>query len=167
VSYWNNYVAVTQMGGQGTFVDPRLDIKVIRTPDRVHGQLPALLAYQLSLPAPAPREGSFDPALAEAGKVIFQQVGCADCHSVPHYTDVNQGILHDPAEVGQDATYAMRTATGKYRTTPLRGLWQHAPYFHDGSAQTLADVVEHYDGVLALELTDAEKAALEEFLKTL
>lgn len=167
VSYWNNYVAVTQMGGQGTFVDPRLDIKVIRTPDRVHGQLPALLAYQLSLPAPAPREGSFDPALAEAGKVIFQQVGCADWHSGPHYTDVNQGILHDPAEVGQDATYAMRTATGKYRTTPLRGLWQHAPYFHDGSAQTLADVVEHYDGVLALELTDAEKAALEEFLKTL
>lgn len=56
VSYWNNYVAVTQMGGQGVFVDPRLDIKIIRTPDRVHGKLPDLLAYQLSLPTNAGRQ---------------------------------------------------------------------------------------------------------------
>ena len=35
----------------------------------------------------------------------------------------------------------MRTPNKMYRTTPLRGLWQHPPYFHDGSAATLADVV--------------------------
>jgi mono/diheme cytochrome c family protein len=167
VSYWNHYVAVTQMGGQGVFVDPQLDLKIRRTPDRVHGQLPALLDYQLSLDIPAPPPGSYDPELAQAGKLVFHAVGCADCHVPPFYTDVNSGTLHDPAEVGQDPAYAQRTVTGQYRTTPLRGLWQHPPYFHDGSAETLADVVDHYDVVLQLDLTDEERAALVEFLKTL
>lgn len=167
VSYWNNYVAVTQMGGQGTFVDRRLGLKVIRTPDRVHGKLPALLEYQLSLDIPAPPAGSFDPELAELGEIVFHAVGCADCHIPPFYTDVNLGILHPPEDVGQDPAYAERTATGLYRTTPLRGLWQHPPYFHDGSAPTLPDVVEHYNGHFELELTEEEKDALIEFLKTL
>ena len=60
-----------------------------------------------------------------------------------------------------------RSATKAYRTTPLRALWQHQPYFHDGSAETLADVVEHYDGLFALGLTDKQKADLIEYLKTL
>ena len=63
--------------------------------------------------------------------------------------------------------YASRSATKLYRTTPLRALWQHPPYFHDGSAATLVDVVNHYDAVLGLVLTDDEKADLVEYLKTL
>jgi cytochrome c peroxidase len=47
----------------------------------------------------------------------------------------------------------IRSVTKRYRTTPLRGLLQHAPYFHDGRAKTLADVVTHYDGLFALHLT--------------
>jgi cytochrome c peroxidase len=62
---------------------------------------------------------------------------------------------------------AGRATTGRYRTTPLRGAWQHPPYFHDGSAATLADVVEHYDGYLLLDLTAAQKADLVEYLKSL
>jgi cytochrome c peroxidase len=46
-------------------------------------------------------------------------------------------ILHEAEEVGMDSRYAMRSAAGRYRTTPLRGLLQHAPYFHDGSAADL------------------------------
>ena len=42
VSYWNNYVAVTQMQGQGIFIDPRIGVRVVRTPDLVHSKLPAL-----------------------------------------------------------------------------------------------------------------------------
>ena len=93
--------------------------------------------------------------------------------SVLQQTDVLDGpsrrvpLLHDPAEVGTDPRYAERTATGAYRTTPLRALWQHAPYFHDGSAKTLLDVVNHYDRQFGLQLSDQQKADLVEFLKTL
>ena len=91
----------------------------------------------------------------------------------PRFTDVLSGptrtvpFLHDPAEVGTDPRYALRIATGKYRTTPLRGLWQHPPYFHDGSATTLLDVVNHYNEHFGLNLTEAQKADLVEFLKSL
>jgi cytochrome c peroxidase len=106
--------------------------------------------------------------MAARGKQVFRGAGkCATCHLPPHYTDVNLGRLHDPAETGMDPAYAARTATKKYRTTPLRALWQHPPYFHDGSAATLAAVVEHYDRVLRLGLTDGQKRDLVEFLKTL
>jgi len=66
-----------------------------------------------------------------------------------------------------EPAYASRSATGKYRTTPLRGLWQHPPYFHDGSAADLLAVVNHYDKVLSLGLTAAQKTDLVEFLKSL
>ncbi len=76
-------------------------------------------------------------------------------------------FLHDPAEVGTDPAYTARSATGKYRTTPLRGLWQHPPYFHDGSAADLLAVVNHYNQLFALNLSDAQKSDLVEFLKSL
>jgi cytochrome c peroxidase len=46
-------------------------------------------------------------------------------------------------------------------------VWQHPPYFHDGSAATLADVVERYNSKLALNLTAQQKADLVEYLKSL
>jgi cytochrome c peroxidase len=49
----------------------------------------------------------------------------------------------------------------------LRGLLQHAPYFHDGSAPDLLSVVEHYDRLFGLNLTAAQKADLVEYLKSL
>lgn len=174
ISYWNSYVGVGQMGGHGSFSDPRIGLTITQSPDLVTPKLPALLAYQLSLRAPKAPRGSFDPAAASRGRRLFRnQAGCATCHQGPTYTDVLSGpdptvpFLHDPAEVGTDPTYAARTATGKYRTTPLRGLLQHAPYFHDGSAPDLRAVVEHYDQHFGLNLTAAQKADLVEFLKTL
>jgi mono/diheme cytochrome c family protein len=168
VSYWNAYVAVTQMHGQGTFIDPRLGIKVVQSPDLVTPKLPALLAYQLSLASPAPPAGSFDRAAAGRGRTVFVTAGrCAQCHTGAALTDVNKGILHDASETGMDPAYALRTATKRYRTTPLRGLWQHAPYFHDGSAATLVDVVDHYDRVLTLGLSARQKRDLVEYLKSL
>jgi hypothetical protein len=174
ISYWNNYVAVTQMGGHGSFADPRLGIEIVQRPDRVGPKLPALLQYQLSLSTPTPPPGSFDPQAAERGELVFNGAAtCGSCHRAPTYTDVNTGpdpsvpLLHDPAETGMEPVYASRSATGQYRTTPLRALSQHAPYFHDGSAPTLEAVVDHYVQVLGLVLTDQEKADLVEFLKSL
>ena len=66
-----------------------------------------------------------------------------------------------------DPLHAARSKTGLYRTTPLRGAWQHPPYFHDGSATTLADVVTHYDGLLGLGLTEEEQTDLVAYLQSL
>jgi len=174
ISYWNAYVGVGQMGGQGTFHDPRIGLFITQTPDLVTPKLPALLDYQLSLRTPDPPKGSFDRQAANRGERLFHsEAGCATCHRGPHFTDVLSGptrtvpFLHDPDEVGMDPAYALRTATGKYRTTPLRGLWQHPPYFHDGSAPDLMAVVNHYDRLFALNLSAAQKADLVEFLKSL
>jgi mono/diheme cytochrome c family protein len=166
ISYWNAYVAVTQMHGRGNFSDPRLGIHVTHTPDLVTPLLPALRRYQHSLPTPPPPAGSFDADAAARGRATFS-ASCAGCHTGARLTDNNRGVLHDPAETGMDPAYAARTANRRYRTTPLRGLWQHPPYFHDGSAATLEAVVEHYNRVRGLNLTAEQKRDLVEYLKTL
>jgi mono/diheme cytochrome c family protein len=174
ISYWNNYVAVLEMGGHGSFSDPRLGISITQEPDLVTPKLPELLRYQLSLAAPRPPAGSFDRMAARRGEALFNtKARCASCHIPPTFTDVLAGpdpsvpLLHDAAEVGADPSYALRSATKKYRTTPLRGAWQHPPYFHDGSAPTLDAVVNHYDAQFGLGLTAKQKADLVEYLKSL
>ncbi|HEX2462989.1 MAG TPA: c-type cytochrome [Thermoanaerobaculia bacterium] len=174
ISYWNSYVAVSQMGGQGNFADDRLEpeIEIEQEPDLVTPLLPALLAYQLSLKAPKPPKGSFNHPAADRGSEVFA-AACASCHPAPTYTDVANGpnpdqpLLHDTDEVDADSAYADRSATGQYRATPLRALWQHPPYFHDGSAADLEAVVDHYVEALPLDLTPQEKEDLVEFLKSL
>jgi mono/diheme cytochrome c family protein/cytochrome c5 len=167
ISYWNAYVAVTQMHGQGTFVNPKTRDNLRRTPDLVTSKLPALLLYQLSLAAPVPPAGSYDPAAARRGAAVFAGAArCASCHTAPNYSDANTG-LHLPGDAGTDPRLAERGTTGKYRTTPLRGLWQHPPYFHDGSAATLDAVVDHYVLVLGLRLQPRERADLVQFLRSL
>ena len=100
--------------------------------------------------------------------MVFAGAGqCATCHVGRTFTDVNQGRLHAPQETGMDGRYAARTTQKAYRTTPLRGLLQHPPYFHDGSAATLDDVVAHYQRVLALELSEQQRRDLVEYLKSL
>jgi hypothetical protein len=174
IAYWNRYVAVTQMGGLGSFADSRTGVNVTNgTTDLVSSKLPALQAYQLSLAAPTPPAGSFDPAAAARGKIVFDGAGqCSTCHTGAMLTDANT-TLHAPADVvsepepGGAPSYASRSATKQYRTAPLAGLWQHAPYFHNGSAATLDAVVETYDTRKALGLTNAQKADLVQYLKSL
>ena len=164
MSYWNAYVAVTQMHGKGNFADSRLGINVRQTPDLVTPKLAALRAYQHSISAPPPPEGSVDRAMAARGRTIFDR-NCASCHVGTNGTDNNNGKLHQASETGMNGDYAARTANKAYRTTPLRALWQHPPYFHDGSAKTLPDVVRHYDRVRGLKLTRQQQQDLVEYLK--
>ena len=91
----------------------------------------------------------------------------ADLHDVSSGLNPNVPVLHDPTEVGTEPFYAARSATKQYRTSPLRGIWQHPPYFHDDSAATLMAVVNHYDEVFKLNLSPSQKADLVEFLKSL
>ena len=171
IAYWNRYVAVAEMGGQGTVSEPRLGVNVTNgTTDLVTGKLPALQAYQLSLAAPAAPAGSFDTAAAVRGKAVFDGPGqCAGCHSGALYTDANTR-LHPPADSmaePETPSYAARSASKQYRTSPLKALWQHAPYFHDGSAATLEDVGRIYNTKRSLGLTSAQIADLAQYLKSL
>jgi len=173
VAYWNRYVGVTQMHGHGSFSEPRTGVNVNNPPDLITPQLEALQAYQLSLNAPPPPAGSFDPAAAARGKEVFDGPGqCATCHTGPVLTDANDR-LHAPADVVSEPepngapSYASRSATKMYRTAPLRGVWQHPPYFHNGVAATLDAVVELYDTRKGLSLTPEQKADLVQYLRSL
>jgi len=182
IPYWNAYVAVTQMHGQGTFIDRRLDVaanavasktklgETRATPDQVTAKLAALQYYQLSLPSPEPPEGSFDRVAATRGEQLFNgKAKCATCHVPPLFTEPGWN-LHTPAEIGVDDFQAKRSPGEQgYRTAPLRGLFAHSKggFYHDGRFGTLDDVVEHYNSHLNLALTSQEKAVLVEYLKSL
>jgi cytochrome c peroxidase len=154
------------MGAHGTFVDKDLGISIEADPDLVTPKLPALRAYQFSLTPPKPDKKSFDAAAASRGDELFSGAAqCSTCHSGDSYTDAPK--LHDADEIGMEPNEARRSKTGKYRTTPLHGVSTHPPFFHDGSAATLEDVVTHYDGVLKLGLSAAQQADLVEYLKSL
>ena len=75
--------------------------------------------------------------------------------------------LHSLGEIGIDAFQADRSPTHMYRTTPVAGLWTHQKggFFHDGRFATLLDVVNQYDTQFNLNLSDANKRDLVEYLK--
>ncbi|HEY3045622.1 MAG TPA: hypothetical protein VGJ39_16440 [Vicinamibacterales bacterium] len=182
VTYWNAYVANTQMHGKGTFFDPRLNDKkqfpiaakagfanVRNTPDMITSKLAALQFYQLAIPAPAPPAGSFDQAAAQRGQTVFDgQAKCATCHVPPLFTEPGWA-MHKAAEIGIDQFQADRSPDKQYRTTPLKGLFTRMKggFYHDGRFATLDAVVDHYESHFNLKLTPQQKRDLIEYLKSL
>jgi hypothetical protein len=182
VTHWNAFVANLEMHGKGTFFDPRLDNSaqfpiaaangfgnVRSTPDLITPKLADLHFYQLAIPAPAPRNGSFDSTAAGRGRTLFSGKGaCATCHVPPLFTEPGWN-MHTPAEIGIDSFQADRAPDHRYRTAPLKGLWTHSKggFYHDGRFATLLDVENHYNAVKSLGLTESEKQDLVEYLKSL
>ena len=128
----------------------------------------------LQLLAPPPRQGEH----AE-GEAVFDEVGCTSCHTpsfetadgpVALYSDL---LLHEILPEGalgiEEASATMR----EFRTPPLWGLSQTAPYLHDGSADTTLEAIEAHDGEATAvrdafaALEDDDQAALLAFLETL
>jgi hypothetical protein len=182
VTYWNAYVANTQMHGKGTLFDPRLADRekfpvaaragfgnLRARDDLVTDKLAALHFYQLAIPAPEPPSSSYDKKTAERGKALFEgKAKCATCHVPPLYTEPGWA-MHTADELGIDDFQARRSPDGRYRTTPLKGLFTRSKggFYHDGRFPDLAAVIGHYQRVLRLDLTASERADLEEFLKSL
>jgi hypothetical protein len=175
IAYWNRYVAVTQMHGHGTFSEPRStpSVNVVNNPDIVTPLLPALQAYQLSLQKPIVTTANLDESAIERGRQLFNGAGkCATCHTGTLFTDANSR-LHPVSDVVSEPepnsapSMAARSATREYRTTPLRALALHAPYFHDGITSTLEAVVDLYNTKKALGLSTQQKADLVQYLKSL
>ena len=122
-------------------------------------------AFVQSIVSPPP--GAFDEARAEAGmKLFFGKANCASCHSSAEGTGRPGEYF---TNIVQSAPQGI-LASG-IKVPGLRGLAFTAPYFHDASAQTLADVVVRYTSPDIPEvpstLTDDEQASLVEYLKSL
>lgn len=156
-----------------------------------------LTAFVAGLPRPVerPPEQPAARSQAAAGKKLFQQVGCADCHTPDIglvegiYSDL---LLHRMGERLQasgggyneppppcnspspvDPSPGDGPSPGEWRTPPLWGVADSAPYLHDGRASTLEDAIKQHGGQAAraefrFELLGAEeRAQLVAFLKTL
>lgn len=185
VTYWNAYVANTQMYGQGTFFDQRLE-NADQYPvaakagwghkrdakDLITAKLPALHFYQLAMPAPKAPAGSYDAAAAQRGEALFNsKAKCAACHVPPIFTEPGNN-LHKAEDIGIDSFQANRGPARMYVTTPLRALFDtqkihKGGFYHDGRFATLLDVVNHYNNFKKLGLTEQEKKDLVEYLKAL
>jgi hypothetical protein len=182
VTHWNAFVANLEMHGSGTFFDPRLNNaaqfpiaaaagfgNVRNQPDLITGKLPALHFYQLAIPAPKPPTNSFNAAAAARGATLFSGAAhCATCHVPPIFTEPGWN-MHTPAEIGIDSFQAERAPDRRYRTSPLKGLWTHQKggFYHDGRFATLLDVINHYNTLFGLGLTESDKSDLAEYLKSL
>jgi len=86
-------------------------------------------------PAPSPSLVNGRPSqAAQRGEVLFNspEVGCANCHQAPLFTDLRS------YDVGTQNPFDKEARD--FDTPTLRELWRTAPYLHDGSAPTLRDV---------------------------
>jgi hypothetical protein len=185
VTFWNAYVANTQMYGKGTFIDPRLDDgtrypvaakagwgRKRDNPDLITAKLPALHFYQLAMPVPKAPHGSYDAEAARRGQALFNgSARCATCHVPPIFTEPGYN-LHTAEEIGIDSFQADRGPERRYVTTPLRALFDtqkihKGGFYHDGRFPTLDAVVNHYDVHFKLQLSAEQKRDLMEYLKSL
>lgn len=93
---------------------------------------------------------------------------CATCHVPPLFTEPGWN-LHTPHEIAIDDFQSSRSPDGRYRTTPLRGLFARMKggFYHDGRFADLDAVIDHYSRVFSFTLTDDERRSLVEYLKSL
>jgi hypothetical protein len=125
-----------------------------------------LQEWMRSIASPAP--GPFDESKAEQGFGIFHGKGaCNTCHTTPELSGTKDG----PFLANITAAPAAGALAGGIKVPGLRGVSQTAPYFHDGSASTLAQAVERVTAVVSsvtgVSFTADEQAALVEYLKAL
>lgn len=152
----------------------------------------ALASYVRTILSGDSRYDRFVAGAAEAlddkerlGLEVFRGKGnCVTCHLGPNLTDErfhNTGVGYKDGRFADDGRFAVsgrESDRGAFKTPTLRNVAQTAPYMHDGSLATLEDVIDDYDSggtqnpyldreIRKLGLTDAEKAALAAFMKTL
>lgn len=137
------------------------------------------LDFYLAMLAAPPRTHGPDTALETKGEQVFNDVGCAACHTpelpsargpVRLFSDL---LLHDMLPKGAHGIEEAGASMREFRTAPLWGLAKTAPYLHDGSADTVDQAVRRHDGE-ALKVREAyvalpekQRAALVAFLRSL
>ena len=153
------------------------DGDAVADPELSQAEVDDLSYFLHELPAPE-RGGSTDPQVTE-GLAVFSQVGCAKCHTpslpspmgpVPLYSNL---LLHNVMPAGFRGMAEPGAGVGYYRTPPLWGIGDTAPYMHDGRAEDLDAAILAHDGEAAgvrsnyEALTPAAQQALILFLEDL
>ena len=154
-----------------------LDNDGVQDPELSTAEANLMHHFLARLPAPE-RKGSTAPEVA-LGEVLFESVGCAVCHvpeldsphgPVPLYSNL---LLHDVMPANYRGMAEPGAGVGMFRTPPLWGISDTAPYMHDGRATTLLDAIlaheSEADGVVAAfnALTQSERDAVVLFLEDL
>lgn len=138
---------------EGRGFGSRTDADNVQDPELTFQQIQDLTEFLHSLPAPE-RKGSTDPRVA-AGERVFDTVGCAACHiptlqgaagPVPLYSNL---LLHNVMPAGFRGMAEPGAPMGFYRTPPLWGIGDTAPYMHDGRAEDLHGAIMAHDGEAA------------------
>ncbi len=182
VTYWNAFVANHELVGKGNFFDERLNNakkypiaaksgagNKRNNPDLITSKLAALQFYQLAIPAPKAPDSIYNKEAAARGMVLFSaKAKCASCHVPPLFTEPGWNT-HKASDIGIDDFQSKRSPDNTYVTQGLKGLWTHMKggFYHDGRFATLMDVVNHYNNFKKLNLKEAEKKDLVEYLKSL
>jgi CxxC motif-containing protein (DUF1111 family) len=135
------------------------------------------MTFFLAMMAGPPRQAISDDAVA--GEAVFLAIGCGKCHTpslpsdlgdVPLFSDL---LLHEILPSGKRGIVDGDAGESEFRTAPLWGLSQTAPYFHTGEADTIEQAIELHDGESAairdafLALPNEDRSALLAFLETL
>jgi cytochrome c peroxidase len=109
------------------------------------------------------------PAPLRIGTAEVNPVGGLDVSGLPVYTlrNLATGETVRVTDPGRALITGKWKDIARFKGPTLRGLASRAPYFHNGSARTIADVVNFYDERFALQLTDQQKSDLEAFLAAL
>jgi cytochrome c peroxidase len=131
----------------------------------------------------AKREGALTPAAERGMALYFGKANCSVCHSGPSFTDsqfhnLGVGMSAEKPDLGRHDQTKNEADKGAFKTPTLRNLKDTAPYMHDGSQKTLAEVVDFYNkggeknpqlskDMRPLHLSDAEQTDLISFLDAL
>jgi cytochrome c peroxidase len=168
---------------------PEVSARVGLPIDDVSRSLASFVRSLLSGDSPFDRfiNGEREALTAEqqAGLQVFRgKANCTACHVGPTFSDErfhNTGVAYRDGRVldeGRFGVTARPEDRGAFKTPTLREIARTAPYMHDGSRVTLAEVVDYYDKggnanpgldleLRPLRLTDGEKHALVTFLESL
>ncbi|TPN85116.1 PKD domain-containing protein [Aquimarina algicola] len=111
--------------------------------------LDALTAYIESLntfyPSPYRNTNGTLTTDAEAGKALFENLKCMSCHGGEDFTDSDTGRMHDVGTIKNNSGSRLGKQLLGLDVPTLRGVWATAPYLHDGSAKTIAEVFTKYN----------------------
>lgn len=102
------------------------------------------------------------------GTTAYPALSALDISGLPVYTaQCSDGTIVQVTDIGRAMKSGQCADIGKVKGPILRGLAGRAPYFHNGAAATLGDVLNFYDQRFNLNLTDQQKSDLIAFLQTL